>query len=1004
MRSLRGLFLLSVLVWAQGIAQVPNAGVSASMAEEQDYAFAYGLYSDGLYQLAAEQFEQFLRKYPSSMKRLDAFYLSVECRFQQQQFDTAAKLFGRFLSEYPDSRLSDDALLRLGEAHIRVGKPDLALPYLKRILDEFSDGGLAADAAYWTGEAFVRLGEYENGIKYFLMAVEHYPDSRVRDYALYAIGWAYQTKKDYPKAIEWYRKLPTQFPASDLIPASMVRVGECYFGMREYRQAIRELSASRSGIARNAELGEALYLIAESYYQLAEYDEARKAYEHMLATVPGHRLTPDVIYALGWTYLKLNNFTMAEATFDRIAAGGDPLATSALFRRGVAQRLGGKTEAALRSWSEVLGRDPKGPHADNALYETGLVRYEADSISAAQSLFERVVREFPESDVRADAYRMLGECLVIRSEFRKAQEAFASSASIADASFEARTNALYQLGWSAFKLEEYRAATEAFTQFLEQYPDHPKAVEARHWRGESSYRLGEYAAAVRDFDAVGGTSSPRRQEALYGAGYALFKLGRYEESAGRLNRLLTDFPSGKFTFDARVRLADCYFFQKDYKAAETAYRTVIRQFPERADRDYAMYQLGQAYFRLGNLDDALRQFQGILTGLPASSLADDAQYAIGWLWFQGKNYDEAIREFRVLLQKFPESDLGARTLYSIGDAYYNQQDYPAAEQSYRDVLRRYPKGTYVADAISGIQYCLLAQGKQDQALAVIDAFVRENPGSADAQGLLLKKGDLLFSQKQYDAAVREYRGFAERYAESPLRANAWFWIGRSYEMLGRMLDAASAFDRAAAVPNATTRIRAEASFQSGEVYRALKSYEKAAEAYQRAVTAGKGTTIAADAAFRLGTVSDEKGDIADALQRYNGVIAAHPGTEAADRSKLALARIYLRETNYAEAEALATQVATGRTDQVGAEAQYLIGLQFAQQGDWANAIPAYLRVRYIFPSHEEWLARAALGLGEAYEATDDHNRAREAYQSVLRMEQQKDAVAEAQRRLRRLRP
>lgn len=1003
MRSLRGVVFISVLLWAQAAAQVPNGGRSASMAEEQDYAFAYGLYSDGLYQLAAEQFEQFLRKYPSSMKRLDAFYLSVECRFQQQQFDTAAKLFGRFLSEYPDSRLSDDALLRLGEAHIRVGKPDLALPYLKRILDEFPDGGLAADAAYWTGEAFVRLGEYENGIKYFLMAVEHYPDSRVRDYALYAVGWAYQTKKEYPKAIEWYRKLPAQFPSSDLIPASKVRIGECYFGMREYRQAIRELSVSRAGIVRDAELGEALYLIAESHYQLAEYDEARKAYETTLATVPDHRLTPDVIYALGWTYLKLNNFSMAEATFDRIASGSEPLATSALLRRGVAERLGGKADAALRSWSEVLRRDPKGPNADNALYETGLVLYEADSISAAQSLFERVIREFPDSDVRADAYRMLGECLVIRSEFRKAQEAFAAAVSLADASFEARTNALYQLGWSAFKVGEYRAATEAFTQFLEQYPEHPKAAEARHWRGESFYRMNDYTAAVRDFDAVGG-SSPRREEALYGAGYALFKQGNYDGAAQRLNRLLTEFPSGKFTFDARVRLADCYFFQKDYKGAEAAYRTVIRQFSERADRDYAMYQLGQSYFRLGNLDDALRQFQGIQTDLPSSSLADDAQYAIGWLWFQGKNYDEAIREFRVLLQKYPESDLGARTLYSIGDAYYNQQNYPAAEQSYRDVLRRYPKSSYVADAISGIQYCLLAQGKQEQALAVIDAFVRENPGSADAQGLLLKKGDLLFSQKQYDAAVREYRGFAERYAESPLRANAWFWIGRSYEMLGRMLDAASAFDRAAAIPNATVRIRAEASFQSGEAYRALKSYEKAAEAYQQAVTAGKGTTIASDAAFRLGTVSEERGDIADALQKYNGVIAAHPGTEASDRAKLALARIYIRETNYAEAEALATQVATTRTDRIGAEAQYLIGLQFAQQGDWANAIPAYLRVRYIFPSHEEWLAHAALGLGEAYEATDDFARAREAYQSVMRMEQQKDAAAEAQRRLKRMKP
>ncbi|MEP0821389.1 MAG: tetratricopeptide repeat protein [Ignavibacterium sp.] len=993
--------LFSLLVVSSTVAQVQNTARSASMAEEQDYAFAYGLYGDGLYQLAAEQFEQFLNKYPSSIKRLDAFYLSVECRFQQQQFDTAARLFARFLTEYPDSRLSDDALLRLGEAYIRLGKPESAIAPLKRILDEFPEGGLAADAAYWTGEAFVRLGEYENGIKYYSLAIEH-PDSRVRDYALYAIAWAYQTKKDYANAIEWYRKLPAQYPDSDLIPASMVRTGECYFGMREFRKAIEELSASRQEIKRPNELGEALYLIAESYYHLGEYEEARKAYEHVLATVPGHRLTADILYALGWTYMKLGNFVMAEATFDRIAREDGSLAISALFRRGVAQKLGGKPDAALETWKQALDRDPAGSYADNALYETGLLKYERDEVAQAEALFDRVVREFPGSDVRADSYRMKGECLIAKSEFQRAKEAFAAAVAVPNGSFEARSNALYQLGWSAFKLEEFRGAVETFTQFLEQYGDHPKAPEARYWRGESYYRLEEYGNALKDYDAVSASTSSRREDALYGAGYALFKQGQYDQAARRFDRLVTDHPAGKFGFDSRIRLADCYYFLKDYKSAETAYRTVIRQYPDRPDRDYAMYQLGQTSYRLGNLDEALRQFQAIIGGIPGSSLADDAQYAIGWLWFQGKNYDEAIREFRVLLQKFPSSELAARTLYSIGDAYYNQQNYASAEQSYQEVLKRYPKSPYVADAISGIQYCLLAQGKQDQALAVIDAFVRDNPESADAQGLLLKKGDLLFSQKQYEAAIREYRGFADRYATSPLRANAWFWIGRSYEMMGRLLDAANAFDRASGVETAAARIRAEASFQSGEAYRLLKSYEKAAEAYEAARKLGAGTAIEAEAAYRLGSVSDERGDIADALQRYNEVIARYSTSDAADKARLALARMYIRETNYADAEALATQVATNRTDAIGAEAQYLVGWRYAREGDWANAIPAYLRVRYIFPAHEEWLAKATLGLGEAYEATGDVRRAREAYQTVSRMERQRDAVTEAQRRLRRL--
>lgn len=983
------------------VSQTPPAGNPTSLAEEQDYAFAYGLYGDGLFQLATVQFDAFLEKYPASLKRLDAFFLSVESRFQQQQFDTAAKLFARFLAEYPSSRLSDDAHLRMGEAYLRLNKPEAALPSFKKVLDDFGSSDLAGEAAYWTGDAYVRMRDYENGIKYYTMAFEHYPKNRLRDYALYAVGWAYQTKGEYAIAVEWYKKLPRQFPESGLISASLVRIGECYYSLREYRKAIEELTASHKGISRPEEQGEAEYLIGEAHYNLAEYEAARGWYEQFLKNHPDHKLARDVAYALGWTHLKMNNFLQAESTFDQISTGNDALASSALFRRGVAERLGGKPDEALATWSELLKRDPLGESSDNALYETGLVHYERNDHTGALTLFQKVTREFPASDVLADAYRMTGECQVAQSDFRAAKEAFARTVGMSDVPFDTRANALYQLGWSQYKLEQRREAVQTFGQFLQEFPGHPKSPDAQFWKAEAAYQEGKYEEALGDYDAVTRSSSSKKPDAWYGAGYSLYKIGRYKEASVRFERLLAEDPSGRFGFDARVRLADCYYFLKDYRSAEGAYRAVLRQFADRKDRDYAMYQLGQTYFRLNNNEDALRQFQGVV-GLKDSPLADDAQYAIGWLWFQGKNYDEAIREFRNLLQKFPQSELAARAHYSIGDALYNQQQYGPAEQSYREVLRKFPQNPLVVDAISGIQYCLLAQGKQQEALSVIDAFVKENPGSAEAQALLLKKGDLLFSQKQFDAAIKEYRGFTDRYSQSPLQAHAWYWIGRSYEGLSRMLDAANAFERAASLENGAARIRAEASLQAGEAYRTLKSYDKSRQALAQAEKLGSGSELALEAVYLQGRVSEESGDLASAIRSYNAVIARSPDSMPSDKARVALARMYVRETNYSEAKTLAEQVATNRTDQLGAEAQYVIGLQFSQQGDWANAIPAYLRVRYIFPAHEEWLAKAYLGLGEAYEATDDMRRAKEAYQAVVKMDRQTDSVAEARKRLRKM--
>lgn len=982
--------------------QVTSPGKPGGLVEEQDYAFAYGLFKDGLYQLAADQFDLFLKKYPASLKKVDATFLSIESRFQQQQFDTARRLFSRFVSDYPDSRHTDDASLRLGESFLRLKKNEEALAPLKVVLDRFPQSELAGEAAYWLGEAYVRMGDYENGIKYYTLAFEHFPSNRLRDYALYAVGWTYQTKGDYPRAAEWYARLPKEVPTSELVSAALVRHGECFYYMKEYRKAIQELSASSAGITRTEEKGEAEYLIAEAYYHLGEFGEARGHYERFLKEYPGHRLVRDVLYALGWTYLKTADYLKAEQTFDQLSGGSDALAHSGLFRRGVAEKFGGRIQEALATWTDVVRIAPRGEFSDNALYESGLLLYEQNRIREAIPFFDRVAREYPSSDVLADSYRMAGECLVADSSFTRAKELFAKAIAVPDASFEAKVNALYQLGWSQYKSGQYAQGIQSFSQFLENYPSHPKAVDARFWRAEAHYRLEKYAASSADYVAVAGQKSSHRAEALYGAGWSLYKLNNFGGAREQFEALLSGFPSGKFAFDGRLRLGDSYFFLKDYAGAEGAYRTVIRQFPQEPSIDYAYYQLGQTYYRRGNFNDAVSQFSDLMKRYPKSALADDAQYAIGWIWFQNKQYTESIKEFQKILQNSPESDLVPRATYSIGDAYYNQQQYGAAEKSYRDVLNRFPKSQYVADAVTGIQYCLLAQGKQQEALRVIDVFLRENPDAGIAEALLLKKGDLLYGQQQYDGAIKEYRSFSEKYPSSPSIAAAFYWIGKSHHAQNRILDAAQAFERAASVRNGSPKTVAQALLDLGEAYLTLKSRDKALDALTRLERDYPESELIPDAMYLKGNALKGSGSPADAHRQFNALVGRYPKSIAADRARLALARIYLDETNYAESIQSAQHVATSRTDELGAEGQYLIGLAESAKKDWKAAITAFLRLRYIFPTHEDWLARGYLGLGEAYEQTNDPQRAQEAYKTVLKFDRQHEEVAEAQRRLKRM--
>jgi TolA-binding protein len=112
-----------------------------------------------------------------------------------------------------------------------------------------------------------------------------------------------------------------------------------------------------------------------------------------------------------------------------------------------------------------------------------------------------------------------------------------------------------------------------------------------------------------------------------------------------------------------------------------------------------------------------------------------------------------------------------------------------------------------------------------------------------------------------------------------------------------------------------------------------------------------------------------------------------------------LARVTLASGDAAAARTLAQQVVTGRTDELGAEAQFVVGETWASVRDWKQAATAFLRVRYVFTAYAEWVNRAMLEAGKAYERGGDAVRARETYRDLLKRQPEPALRKEAEQRL-----
>jgi tol-pal system protein YbgF len=83
-----------------------------------------------------------------------------------------------------------------------------------------------------------------------------------------------------------------------------------------------------------------------------------------------------------------------------------------------------------------------------------------------------------------------------------------------------------------------------------------------------------------------------------------------------------------------------------------------------------------------------------------------------------------------------------------------------------------------------------------------------------------------YKHGDYEAALAGFRLFIELHRQSPLAANAQYWIGDCQYRLGRYNDALNSFYKVRSYNPASTKIPASA-FKIGQTYSRLGEYKKA---------------------------------------------------------------------------------------------------------------------------------------------------------------------------------
>src|SRR3970040_2367150 len=109
--------VLFVLLFAANVAQ------SQDTKENADFKLAVNLYNDKLYDLALEQFRQFVNLYPNTQNGIEArFYLGLS-QSKLGKHEDARVTFQSFALAFQEHPKAPEAWWNVGEAYVALSNP-----------------------------------------------------------------------------------------------------------------------------------------------------------------------------------------------------------------------------------------------------------------------------------------------------------------------------------------------------------------------------------------------------------------------------------------------------------------------------------------------------------------------------------------------------------------------------------------------------------------------------------------------------------------------------------------------------------------------------------------------------------------------------------------------------------------------------------------------------------------------------------------------------------------
>ncbi len=556
----------------------------------------------------------------------------------------------------------------------------------------------------------------------------------------------------------------------------------------------------------------------------------------------------------------------------------------------------------------------------------------------------------------------------------------------------------YLLAEALRRDDRLKEAIAAYQEFLKRHPRHERAGEVQFRIGVLAERVGERKEAIRAYSSV--KPGRYRIEAVYRVAALRLAAREWRGAVIALDEFIKSAPKDPRVENALFERAIALDHIPLIREAEKAYSLVVRRYPRNPRTHAFRLRLAKIQLQLKKFGSAEKTFESLFQGKPGEKKRADLRLGQAASLFAQKKYKKAGAAFEAVLGMKLSETQRTTAERGLASSWWRAGEYAKAAPAYQRLIREPAEdgayflfflqsvekaglcaeggGKYLAFALDALGKgaplpsssrfrladCLLGARLKKEALSQYDELIQSAPNTLEAVWSGLRLAEFLEKEPKRNTQelLQRYRqilasfdelGKTEKKLEPELMRAVYQGVLRAAFIHNAQKDCGRSVALVKVVPEAYVprTLRSEVAFLRAECAWGAGEFDEADKHYRQVASGSRRPELVIRARYRLGELSEKRGDKKEALKRFQGVLP-HLPEELKREARLKIGNLYRAQGDFQNARTFLLPLAGDEAVSASKRRSiwYFLARNAVSARDWNGADAAFSSWDALSPS------------------------------------------------------